>query len=245
MHGTEGETREAGNSMAAMIDGPRAGAQTKAKQLVVFLHGYGADGKDLIAIGKQWQAMLPDAAFVAPNAPEPCAQSPMGRQWFPLTMRDPDERWIGVNKAAPTLDAFLDAELDKHGLDDSKLALVGFSQGTMMALHVGFRRKRALAGIVGFSGLLVSPEHLVEARDVAQGPQAPVLLVHGSEDDLIPVDALFASGEGLAEAGIPCQWHLSVGVGHGIDGAGMSHAALFLSTCFGLKIAAGVPAARR
>ncbi len=225
--------------MAGMLDGPRLEPKGKARQLVVFLHGYGADGRDLIAIGKQWQAVLPDAAFVAPNAPEPCAQSPMGRQWFPLTMRDPDERWVGVNAAAPTLDAFLDAELARTGLDDGKLALVGFSQGTMMALHVGLRRARAPGAIVGFSGLLVGPEHLVPADDEAV---PPVFLAHGSEDDVIPADALFMAAEGLAAVDIACQWHLSTGVAHGIDAAAMSHAALFLSTCFGLKIAA--PAVR-
>ena len=225
--------------MAALIDGPRLEPKGRAKQLVVFLHGYGADGRDLIAIGKQWQALLPDAAFVAPNAPEPCAGAPMGRQWFPLTMRDPDERWTGVNKAAPGLHAFLDAELDRLDLDDSKLALVGFSQGTMMALHVGLRRTRPPGAIVGFSGLLVGPEHLL--RDESKSVP-PIFLAHGSEDTVIPADALFMAADGLAAADIACQWHLSVGVAHGIDAPAMSHAALFLSTCFGLKIAA--PAVR-
>jgi phospholipase/carboxylesterase len=230
--------------MAGLIDGPRLGPQSNAKQLVVFLHGYGADGKDLISLGKQWQAVLPDAAFVSPHAPEPCAQSPMGRQWFPLTMRDPAERWLGVNKAQPALDAFLDAELARHGLDDSKLALVGFSQWTMMALHTGLRRKIPPAAIVGFSGILVGPEHL--AADRPPGAKAPpVLLIHGSEDDLIPADALFMSAEGLDEAGIPSQWHLSAGLGHGIDAAGLTHAALFLSTCFGLKTPNAASPARR
>ncbi len=109
--------------MAALIDGPRLAPKSRnAKQLVVFLHGYGADGSDLIAIAKQWQDFMPDAAFVSPDASEPCSQAPSGRQWFPLTMRDPNERWVGVNKAAPVLDAFLDAELQRHGLDESKLA---------------------------------------------------------------------------------------------------------------------------
>jgi phospholipase/carboxylesterase len=231
--------------MADLIDGPRLGAQSNAKQLVVFLHGYGADGKDLIALGKQWQTVLPDAAFVSPHAPEPCAQSPMGRQWFPLTMRDPAERWLGVNKAQPALDAFLDAELARHGLDDSRLALVGFSQGTMMALHTGLRRKISPAAIVGFSGILVGPEHLAAALPpAAKAP--PVLLIHGSEDDIIPADALFMTAEGLDEAGIPSQWHLSVGTGHGIDAGGLTHAALFLSTNFGLKTPnAACPARRR
>src|SRR5579863_1262194 len=151
--------------MADTINGPRIEAKSgKAKQLVVLLHGYGADGSDLIEIGRQWRALLPDAAFVAPHAPEPCAMSPMGRQWFALTMRDPDERWRGVVKARPVVDAFLDAELTKLGLTESQLALVGFSQGTMMALHVGLRRRCAPAAILGYSGALVGPERLSEAK---------------------------------------------------------------------------------
>ena len=136
--------------MAGELNGPRleprAGA--KARHLVVFLHGYGADGNDLIEIGRAWQRLLPDAAFVAPHASRPCGQAPMGREWFPLTFRDQDERWTGVNAAAPGLNAFLDAELKRHGLPGSALALVGFSQGTMMALHVGLRRAPAPAAMV-------------------------------------------------------------------------------------------------
>ena len=150
--------------MVKPLDGPRIAPKSRvARQLIVILHGYGADGNDLIALGQQWQSLLPDAAFVAPHAPEPCAQAPSGRQWFSLTMRDPDERWRGVNAARPALDAFLDRELARHNLDASKLAIVGFSQGTMMALHVGLRRKLAPAAIVGYSGLLVGPEFLGEA----------------------------------------------------------------------------------
>ena len=126
------------------IDGPRvAPASGKAaKQLVVFLHGYGADGNDLIDIGRYWSAALPDAAFASPHAPEPCAEAPIGRQWFPLSQRNPSEMWRGAVGARPQLDAFLDAELKALGLDDGALALVGFSQGTMMALHTGLRRSR-------------------------------------------------------------------------------------------------------
>jgi phospholipase/carboxylesterase len=225
--------------MAATINGPRIDAKNgKAKQLVVFLHGYGADGNDLIEIGRQWRGLLPDAAFVAPHAPEPCAMSPMGRQWFPLTMRDPDERWRGVMKARPVLDAFLDDELAKLGVDESKLALVGFSQGTMMALHVGLRRRRAPAAILGYSGVLVGPEQLAEAtaRD-AKGAPPPILLAHGDQDQMIPFDALFDSAEALAKAEIPCQWHLSLGVGHGIDGGGLQHGGLFIAKGLGVKIA--------
>ncbi|WP_395665471.1 alpha/beta hydrolase [Methylocella sp.] len=223
--------------MAAMIDGPRLAAKSRtAKQLVVFLHGYGADGNDLIALGQQWQAFMPDAAFVSPHAPEPCVQSPGGRQWFGLTMRDPAERWTGVNKAGPTLDAFLDAELERHGLDDSRLALVGFSQGTMMALHVGLRRKRAPAAVLGYSGELVGPERLEALAAEKTGKPPAVLLVHGSEDEVISPEALFLSGEALAAAGVPCQWHFSVGLGHGIDGAGLRHGGLFLANSLKIRI---------
>ena len=143
----------------AELDGPRLEpSRGAARQLVVFLHGYGADGNDLIDIGRAWQQILPDAAFVSPHAPEPCGQAPVGRQWFALTFRDPDERWLGVNKAAPTLERFLDAELARRGLPPSALALVGFSQGTMMSLHVGLRRAIAPAAIVGYSGMLVLPK---------------------------------------------------------------------------------------
>ena len=218
------------------LDGPRLPPRSGVvRQLVVFLHGYGADGKDLIEIGRQWQAWLPDAAFVAPHAPERCTQAPTGRQWFDLTFRDPDERWRGVQKARPGLDAFLDAELARHGLPDAKLALVGFSQGTMMALHVGLRRARAPAAIVGYSGVLVGPENLAEATArTPSGSPPPILLVHGDADQVIPLDALIQSSDDLGAAGLGCQWHLSLGVGHGIDPAGLRHGGLFLVRNFGL-----------
>jgi phospholipase/carboxylesterase len=216
-----------------LLDGPRLAARNgQARHLVVFLHGYGADGNDLIGIGRQWSQLLPDAAFVSPHAPEPCGMSPMGKQWFALTFRDPDERWRGVNQARPALDAFLDAELARHGLDDSQLSLVGFSQGTMMALHVGLRRKMAPASIVGYSGVLVGDEHLKAEMTQA----APVLLVHGDEDEVIPPQALLMSAQGLGAAGVPVEWHMSQGIGHGIDPEGLMHGVSFIARGFGAKI---------
>jgi phospholipase/carboxylesterase len=217
--------------MAAELDGPRLEPRTgAARQLVVFLHGYGADGNDLIDIGRAWQSLLPQAAFVSPHAPEPCGQAPVGRQWFPLTMREPGERWTGVNAAAPMLDRFLDAELQRRSLPPSALALVGFSQGTMMALHVGLRRSGAPAAIVGYSGLFVVPED-IDPEAFAGGIRArpPVLLVHGDRDDLIPVDALFHATQALASLDIPAEWHISAGVGHGIDQDGLRHGGEFLA----------------
>ncbi len=227
--------------MAAELDGPnldgprlepRSGA---ARQLVVFLHGYGADGNDLIDIGRAWQQLLPQAAFVSPHAPEPCGQAPVGRQWFALTFRNPDERWIGVNKAAPLLERFLDAELARHKLPPSALALVGFSQGTMMALHVGLRRTVPPAAIVGYSGLLVERSDGDAEKFAAEiTSRPPVLLVHGDRDDLIPPQALFQAMQGLAALGVPVEWHLSAGVGHGIDAEGLRHGGEFLARRFGV-----------
>jgi phospholipase/carboxylesterase len=217
--------------MAAELDGPRLEPRSgAARKLVVFLHGYGADGNDLIEIGRAWQSYLPDAAFVSPHAPERCGGAPMGRQWFALTFRDPDERWKGVNAAAPILSRFLDAELARRKLPASALALVGFSQGTMMALHVGLRRATAPAAIVGFSGLFVLPDNAepaVVAGEITSRP--PVLLVHGDQDELIPVQALFHATQALAALDVPAEWHISPGIGHGIDQEGLRHGGEFLA----------------
>jgi phospholipase/carboxylesterase len=217
--------------MAAELDGPRLEPQSgAARHLVVFLHGYGADGNDLIDIGRMWQPLLPHAAFVAPHAPEPCSQAPVGRQWFPLTMRSVEERWDGVNKATPALERFLEAELARRSLPPSALALVGFSQGTMMALHAGLRRAVPPAAIVGYSGVLVVPE-TVAPEAFAGGIRArpPILLVHGDRDDVIPVQALFHASQSLASLDIPVEWHISAGVGHGIDEEGLRHGGEFLA----------------
>jgi phospholipase/carboxylesterase len=216
--------------MGAELDGPRLGPRVGAAQaLVVFLHGYGADGNDLIELGRAWQGLLPHAAFVSPHAPERCMQSP-GRQWFSLTFRDPEERWRGCVKAAPALNAFLDSELKRHNLPASALALVGFSQGTMMALHVGLRRATAPFALVGYSGMLAVPiDAKVEALAGEIKSRPPILLIHGNSDDLIPVDALFQSAAALAALGVPVEWHMSLGVGHGIDQEGLRHGGKFLA----------------
>jgi phospholipase/carboxylesterase len=199
----------------------------KAGRLVVFCHGYGADGNDLISLGAQWQRAMPDAAFVSPNAPQPCPGSP-GYQWFPISRLDPAEMLKGVQSAAAVLDGFLDEELNRLGLDHSRLALVGFSQGTMMALHVGLRRKVPPAAILGYSGALAGPELL---PDQATG-KPKVMLIHGDADQVIPVQALFAAAQGLGAAEIPTQWHISRGVPHGIGPDGLELGGQFLAEAF-------------
>ncbi len=221
----------------AELDGPRLEPRSgPARQLVVFLHGYGADGNDLIDIGRAWQGLLPHAAFVSPHAPRPCAQAPTGREWFPLGFRIPGERWEGVNAAAPGLDAFLDAELKRRNLPPSALALVGFSQGTMMALHVGLRRAVPPAAIVGYSGMLIMPDDAMSETFAAEiKSRPPVLLIHGDEDQLIPVQAVNHSAQGLAALEVPVQWHISAGVGHGIDQEGLRQGGEFLAKCFAAR----------
>ena len=209
-----------------MIDGPRIPPASGGppKSLVVFLHGYGADGNDLIGIGREWSRALPSTAFVSPHAPERCPDTPTGRQWFRLSLRDPRELVQGVARARPALDTFLDAELQRHGLDESACALVGFSQGTMLALHTGPQRRKRLAGILGYSGLLADPNAL--KTGVVQ--KLPIFLIHGDRDDLIPVAAIFSAAQGLAAAEVPVEWHISRGISHGIGPDGLDLGERFL-----------------
>lgn len=211
--------------MTRPLDGPRISPRGRAASaLVVLLHGYGANGDDLIALADAWQPILPHAAFVAPNAPQAIPGMYGGLQWFGLTLRDPSEYWRGVEAARPALDRFLDAELARHRLAPERLVLVGFSQGTMLALHVGLRRARAPAGIVAYSGLLAGPEHLAQTE-----ARPPVLIVHGEADDLIPVEALHAAREAMAAAGLAVEWHVRLRLGHGIDREGQWMAAHFIA----------------
>ena len=212
-----------------LLDGPRLApaAGGTPRQLVVFLHGYGADGNDLIGLGREWAKQLPHAAFVSPHAPEPCGMAPMGRQWFDLSLGDMTLIANGVKSAAPALQAFLDAELARHNLPASALGLVGFSQGTMMALAVGLARNPSPAAIAGYSGALATVEALPAA---GSGPA--ILLVHGDMDEVIPVDAMLMAREMLSQAGLPVEWHVSQGIGHGIDGEGLRLGGAFLRQAF-------------
>jgi len=199
-----------------------------ARQLVVLLHGLGADGNDLIALAPFFAGVLPDAEFLAPDGPQACDMAPMGRQWFSLQEMSPEALEAGIAQAAPILNDFLDRELAKRGLAASQLALVGFSQGTMMALHVGLRRREQIAGIVGFSGMLVAPEKL--AAEIASRPS--VLLIHGDRDDVLPSDFSLLAEQELSRLEVPAAAHLREGLDHGIDEEGVTLAVKFLADCF-------------
>jgi phospholipase/carboxylesterase len=215
---------------ATTIDGPRqppahGGAP---EQLVILLHGYGSDGDDLIGLAPYFARALPGAYFVAPHAPERCEMSPMGYQWFPISQFDPSSRLAGAQGVAPVLDQFIDAELARHGLDEGKLVLVGFSQGTMMALHVGLRRSGAAAGILGYSGLLAGPERL--ADEAISKP--PILLIHGDADEMLPVQNLHDAVQALGAADFSVEWHVSQGAGHTIAQDGLDLGMAFLQRVF-------------
>ena len=220
-----------------MIDGPRQPPARGGKPdtLVVFLHGFGSNGADLIALAPYWAKALPGAQFVSPNAPEGVPGMPGAFQWFNLAVRDPSAIERGAAKARETIDAFLDRELARYGLDESRLALVGFSQGTMMALYAGLRRTRPAAAIVGFSGMLVGGGDLANAKTGAP----PILLVHGDQDDRIPLSAMFDAADALGEAGLSAQWHVSYGLPHSIGEDGLELGGAFLKA----MLAAGPRAA--
>ena len=196
----------------------------KPSRLVILLHGLGADGNDLIGLAPYWAPLLPEAEFLSPNAPFPCDMSPSGYQWFSSQDRSPTAVLAGVRAAAPILDAFIDEALAARGLGDGDLALVGFSQGTMMSLFVGLRRLEPVAGIVGFSGRLLAPELLVD--ELRSRPRT--LLVHGTEDPLVPYASLAAAETTLTAAGVQVETLTCPGIGHSIDEAGLRRGGHFL-----------------
>ena len=216
-----------------MIDGPRLppASGEKAQALIVLLHGYGSNGDDLIGLAPYWTKLAPHAQFISPNAPERVPQAPMGYQWFPLSRMDPRELENGVERASDALNKFIDRELERYGLDESKLALVGFSQGTMMALHVGVRRANRVAGVLGYSGRLAAAHKLkTEAKS-----KPPILLVHGDRDDVIPLPEMLEAADALCEAGLSAQWHISYGVPHSIGPDGLELGGKFLKHVLSAK----------
>jgi phospholipase/carboxylesterase len=218
--------RKASPVMLMALSGPSrpplVGGQPR--RLVILLHGLGADGNDLIGLAQYWGRLVPEAEFISPDAPFPCDGAPWGYQWFSVRDRSPATMLGGVRAAAPALDAYIDEELAKRGLADADAMLVGFSQGTMMALYVGLRRAKPLAGIIGYSGRLIAPELL--AGELRSRP--PVLLVHGTDDPLVPFESLAAAEAALRAAEVPVETLVCVGAEHTIDPQGLERGGAFL-----------------
>jgi len=205
----------------------------KAGSVIVFLHGYGADGADLLGLAEPLSRYLPDTAFYAPNAPEPCVNNPFGLQWFPIPWLDGSteaQARASMEKSIEDLDAFLDGVLSREGLEPDRMVVVGFSQGTMMALHVLPRRDKAVAGIVGFSGRLLAPELLAEAK-----VRPPVLLVHGDQDPMVPFADMGLAERALSGAGFAVTTHVMRGTGHGISPDGLGAALGFVRKVLGAR----------
>lgn len=212
--------------MNLTLSGPSHPPQSggKPKRLVILLHGLGADGNDLIGLAPYWAPLLPDAEFLSPNAPFPCDMAPYGYQWLSARDPSPEARLAGARAAGAILDGFIDEALAARGLGEGDLALVGFSQGTMMSLFVGPRRERQLAGIVGYSGRLIAPELL--AGEIRSRP--PVLLVHGTGDPMVPFASMAEAEAALKDAGVPVETLTCPGIGHSIDGDGLQAGGRFL-----------------
>jgi phospholipase/carboxylesterase len=213
----------------AGLDGPRWGPASKAtaKQLVALCHGLGADGHDLIDLAPTWSHAVPGALFVSVDAPYP-HESGFGRQWWSVLDRTPAVMEAGARSAAGFLDAFIDAELARLGLPAEAYALMGFSQGAMTVLFTGLRRATAPRAILAFSGALVAPETL--AAELAN--RAPVLIVHGEADDVVPVHRSRDAEAALRAANVPVEAVYVPRLGHGIDDTGLSMGALALQRGF-------------
>lgn len=196
---------------------PKSGK--KAESLVILLHGLGADGNDLIGLAPLLAEALPNTHFISPNAPQPCDMAPYGYQWFSLREWTQESMIRGADATAPLLHQFADSQLQRFGLPESKLAWVGFSQGTMMSLKVALFRQRECAGVVGFSGTVVM-------REITCRP--PVCLIHGDADMVVPFAAMSFAEKALKEASVPVETHRRFGLGHGIDPEGLDIAASFL-----------------
>jgi phospholipase/carboxylesterase len=211
--------------MTQLISGPSRppAAGGSPRQLVVFLHGYGANGNDLIGLAPSFAQALPHAEFVSPDAPEPCANG-YGYQWFGLTNLEPALVRAGIEKSAAILDAFINDALKTRGLGIEQLALIGFSQGTMMALDRGLRVGGS-AAIVGFSGMVGDPTPRLPAD--TKRPQ--VLLVHGTADTMVPFGRLAEAEMALKAGGFPVETFVRPGLGHGIDPEGTHRAAVFVA----------------
>lgn len=213
--------------MSGLKFGRKAARSGRARSIVVFVHGYGADGADLLGLGDALAPHLPDTVFVAPDAPQPCTGNPFGFQWFPIPWLDGSSEAAaqeGMAASVALMDGFLDARLAEEGLAPEAMALVGFSQGAMMSLHVAPRRAAAVAGVVAISGRLLLPERLAAEAVV----KPPVLLIHGDQDPVVPFEDMGRAGETLVAAGFETYGHVKEGTGHGIAPDGLGVALQFL-----------------
>ena len=197
------------------------------KSLVILLHGLGANGADLISLADSWRGILPQTLFISPDAPDHCDMAPVGYKWFSLQSRDPSDIARGVENAHPLLQTFITDRQQEHSIATDRTALVGFSQGTMMALHTGLRTPEPIAGILGYSGALAA------APPPPSEPKTRIRLIHGEADDVVPVGALHHVEESLRNAGYAVKATTTPHLGHGIDTDGLANGGAFLKEIIG------------
>ncbi len=212
------------------LNGPEFGPADggEISQLVILCHGLGADGNDLIGLAPHFAHVMPNAKFLSPNAPFPCDMSPSGYQWFSLQERSEEAMLTGAQMAHPIFDAFIDQQLETHNLTEDKLALIGFSQGTMMSLFTAPRREQAVAGVVGYSGRLIGKDLTSEETRC----RPPMVMINGDKDELVPAHLQPIAVEALSAVGIEIEGHIRPGLGHSIDEEGIRIAQEFLKRCF-------------
>lgn len=216
-------------AMSEYIHPPQSGQ--KPTSLVLFLHGYGSNGEDLISLAPYWAKALPDTIFVSPDAFAQCEMG-FGYQWFSLRSWLPQDMLGGAEVVATALNTYIDGLLERYQLDDSRVALVGFSQGTMMSLYVAPRRKKAIAGVLGYSGALLGGEGLINN---ASAQKVPVHLVHGDIDPVVSVAAWYHATETLKKAGYTVSGGITRGLVHSIDEQGLEDGLEFLQRVLGYK----------
>lgn len=191
--------------------------QDDTKRLVIMFHGLGANGQDLIGLAPYFAEELSETAFLSPDAPFDCDMAPVGKQWFSLANRDEAAILEGVQKVAPDVNRYIDEQLERFKLKEEQLILLGFSQGAMLALHVGLRREKPIAGILGYSGALVGATQLQD--EIKSKPE--ICLVHGEDDMVVPFMALQEALVALQGANLVVHGYSRQGLGHGIDPAGV------------------------
>jgi len=208
---------------------PKSGGPPR--QVVIFLHGLGADGDDLIGLAPSFAEALPDAEFLSPHAPYPCDMAPYGRQWFSLQDFGQEALLRGLEVVKPVFDDYLDAVMTRSKLSEAEIAVVGFSQGTMLSLHGALRRPRPIGALLGYSGMLVAPDRLI--GEITARP--PVMLVHGEQDPVVPFDAMDLARRALEALAVPVTVLARPGLGHSIDDEGLAEGVRFVAAAFGKK----------
>lgn len=205
----------------------REAASGRATTAVIFVHGYGANGADLLGLSDVLAEHLPDTVFYAPDAPEKIPAAPMGFQWFPIPYLDGSSELAaeeGLERAKADLNAFIDRVMIDHDFEPEQVLLFGFSQGTMLSLHVAPRRDEELAGVVGFSGRLLQPDLIEDEATV----KPPVILIHGDQDPVVPFNSLPEAANTMVAAGFEVYAHVMKGTEHGIAPDGLSVAVAFM-----------------